>query len=123
MSSKDNSQKKPMGYSPEELKHPERLLQLKIKCRGCNQLVNRTEIIDYLNGVNNPDLEPIIVFDENEIFHNEACMNYAMTPCPMEVIMAHNPHIDFEEIERLYPPDLDRKAWIKEVDRRIRGLP
>jgi hypothetical protein len=51
MSSTDNSQKKPIGFSPEELEHPERLLQLKIKCGGCDQIVDRTEILDYLNGV------------------------------------------------------------------------
>ena len=121
MSSTDNSQKKPIGFSPEELKHPDRLLQLKITCRGCGQLVDRSEIMDYLNCVNNPDLETIIVCNENEVYHNEACANYGMFSCdPYE---AYNPHIDFAEIERMYPPDLDRKAWIKELDRRIRRLP
>ncbi len=112
-----------MGVSPEELKHPERLLQLKIKCGGCDQLVDRTEILDYLNGINNPKLEPIIVFDENEVFHNEACMHYAMFGDPFEMVVTNNPHVDFAEIARLYPPDLDMKAWIHEVDRRIRRLP
>jgi hypothetical protein len=50
-------------------------------------------------------------------------MNYAMCGDPFEMVVTNNRHVDFAEIARLYPPDLDMKAWIKEVDRRIRGLP
>jgi hypothetical protein len=106
MSSTDNSQKKPIGFSPEELEHPERLLQLKIKCGGCDQLIDRTEILDYLNGVNNPNLEPIVV-DGNQVFHNEACMHYAMFGDPFEMVVQNNPHVDFAEVARLYP-----QIWI-----------
>lgn len=30
-------------------------------CSGCKQPVYRTEILDYLNEVNNPDLEPLVI--------------------------------------------------------------
>jgi hypothetical protein len=120
MSSTDNSQKKPMGYSPEELKHLEKLLQLKIKCGGCDQLIDRTEILDSLNGLNNPNLEPIVV-DGDRVFHNETCMYFAMCNYPVEIIQAANPHVDPKIFERMY--DSDRMALIKEFDRIIKRLP
>jgi hypothetical protein len=113
--------KKPIGFSPEELEHPERLLQLKITCGSCDQLIDRTEILDYLNGVNNPNLEPIIVFNENEVFHNEACMNFAMCNYPVEIIQAANPHVDSKIFEHMYYSD--RMTLIKEFDRIIKRLP
>jgi 5-methylcytosine-specific restriction endonuclease McrA len=44
-----------------ELRKSQKLTQLKCICEGCNQPVDKTEILDYLNGVNNPDLEPLVI--------------------------------------------------------------
>lgn len=60
------------------------------------------------------------MFDENDVFHNEACMNFAMCPYPMEIIQAANPHVDFKIFEHIYCSD--RMALIKEFNR-IKRLP
>lgn len=44
-----------------ELYKSQKLRQLKDICEGCNQPVDRTEILDYLNGINNPDPEPLVI--------------------------------------------------------------
>jgi hypothetical protein len=44
-----------------KLRKSQKLIQLKYICEGYDQPVDRTEILDCLNGINKPDLEPLVI--------------------------------------------------------------
>jgi hypothetical protein len=104
-----NNFKKEYGKTVEELRgygcHPEKMATEEVTCKGCWDTIDRQEIINYLNGVYDPDW-PIVVYWDDEAFHNEACMNYSISggyyPFPPEVLD-------------------NRKAWIKKLHCAITG--
>ena len=93
-------QLKESGYSPEKL------LTHEISCKGCWDTIDRKEFIDYVNGIYDQEW-PLLVLTDNEIYHNEACLNYAISDHAFP-----------------FPEGLeDRKGWIKTLHEKVMGLP
>lgn len=108
--SNNNSQKKYKGKTAEQLRgygcNPEKMAIEEVFCKGCSEIIDRSVIMDYLNGIYDKD-EPIIVYWDDEAFHNEACLNYS-------VCIYSYPDI--------VEPAVNRKEWIRELDMKMRGL-
>jgi hypothetical protein len=92
-----------------KLAKSEKLRQLKHTCRGCGELVDRTEILDLLNGVSNPDLEPLVIYSEDEIYHNEKCMNWAFYNDYLDDVELMNPDIDWDWLNCIHGCEWRRK--------------